>query len=105
MKRPNILFLMSDEHRPDVAGFAGDVVVRTPTLDRLAETGVVFRNAYTPSPICIPGRQCIMAGRLPRPCGCQTYADAMTRFRFRLAELGHGPNADFGYVNAGYGDA
>ncbi|MGJ3244424.1 MAG: hypothetical protein ACFE0O_15900 [Opitutales bacterium] len=40
-ERPNILFLMSDEHRFDVAGFAGDPVVRTPFLDRLAAGGGV----------------------------------------------------------------
>ncbi len=43
---PNILFLMSDEHRPDVTGYAGNAVIRTPVLDELARTGVVFRNAY-----------------------------------------------------------
>lgn len=48
--RPNILFLMSDEHRPDVTGYEGNEVVRTPVLDELAKTGVVFQNAYTPSP-------------------------------------------------------
>ena len=56
-QRPNILFLMSDEHRADVTGFGGNRVVRTPVLDELAESGIVFRNAYTPSPICIPCRQ------------------------------------------------
>lgn len=71
--RPNILFLMSDEHRADVAGFAGNRVVRTPTLDWLAQTGVVFANAYTPSPICIPARQCMAAGQLPRTCGVECY--------------------------------
>ena len=55
-KPPNILFLMSDEHRADVTGYEGDAVLRTPTLDWLAETSTVFRNAYTPSPICVPGR-------------------------------------------------
>ena len=73
--RPNILFLMSDEHRADVAGFAGDPVVRTPVLDELARTGVVFANAYTPSPICVPGRQCLMSGQLPRTCGCEGWTD------------------------------
>lgn len=82
-KPPNILFLMSDEHRADVAGFAGDPVVRTPVLDELARTGVVFQNAYTPSPICIPGRQCMMTGKLPRTIGCEWFGqdlapDAMT---------------------------
>lgn len=68
--RPNILILMSDEHRADLAGFAGNGVVRTPVLDELARSGVVFRNAYTPSPICVPARQCVMAGQLPKTCGC-----------------------------------
>ena len=80
-KRPNILFLMSDQHRADVAGFAGDAVVRTPTLDRLAETGVVFRNAYTPSPICVPARQCLMAGQLPKTCGCEGWVDLAPGYR------------------------
>ncbi len=75
MTRPNVLFLMSDEHRPDVAGYAGDPVVRTPVLDELARTGVVFRNAYTPSPICVPGRQALMSGQLPKTCGCEGWSD------------------------------
>ncbi len=73
--RPNILFLMSDEHRADTAGFVGNDVVRTPTLDWLAKTGVVFTGAYTPSPVCVPARQCMMAGQLPRTCECECYGD------------------------------
>ena len=75
MKRPNILVLMSDEHRPDVTGYEGNEVVRTPILDELAGTGIVFRNAYTPSPICVPGRQCLMSGQLPKTCGCEGWRD------------------------------
>lgn len=74
-KRPNILFLMSDEHRPDMTGYAGDPIVRTPTLDWLAQTGVVFDNAYCPSPICVPSRQCMMAGQLPKTCNCEGWID------------------------------
>ncbi|TXK83980.1 sulfatase-like hydrolase/transferase [Paenibacillus sp. N3.4] len=73
--KSNILFLMSDEHRPDVAGYAGNGVIRTPVMDMLAREGVVFTNAYTPSPICIPARQCIMSGQLPRTSGCEKYGD------------------------------
>jgi len=72
---PNILFLLSDEHRADVAGFAGNDVVRTPNLDRLASTGVVFTNAYTPSPICVPARQCIASGQLPSTNRCRGWVD------------------------------
>lgn len=73
--RPNVLFLMSDEHRPDVVGYEGNEVVRTPVLDELAQTGTLFRNAYTPSPICVPARQCMMAGQLPKTCGCEGWID------------------------------
>lgn len=72
-KRPNILFLMSDEHRADMTGYAGNSVIRTPHLDRIAESGVIFSNAYTPSPICIPARQSIMSGQLPETTGCMSY--------------------------------
>ncbi|MFW6288309.1 MAG: sulfatase-like hydrolase/transferase [Spirochaetota bacterium] len=66
---------MSDQHRADVAGFAGNSVVRTPVLDRLARTGVVFSNAYTPSPICVPARQCMPSGKLPKTAGCEGWFD------------------------------
>ncbi len=91
-KRPNVLFLMSDEHRADVAGFAGNTVVRTPNLDRLARDGVVFNNAYTPSPICVPGRQCIASGQLPRTCGCEGWIDlkpGYMTFARRFAEYAY----------------
>ena len=79
-KRPNILFLMSDQHRADVTGYEGNEVIRTPVLDELARTGVVFRNAYTPAPICIPGRQCMMAGQLPKTCGCEGWVDLQPNY-------------------------
>jgi choline-sulfatase len=63
---PNVLVLMDDEHRPDLLGHAGDDVVRTPTLDWLAETGTVFENAYTPAPVCVPARHALRSGKLPR---------------------------------------
>lgn len=65
-ERPNVLVLMDDQHRPDVAGYAGDDVVRTPTLDWLAETGTVFTNAYTPAPVCVPARHSVRTGQLPQ---------------------------------------
>ncbi|WP_409348178.1 sulfatase-like hydrolase/transferase [Paenibacillus gyeongsangnamensis] len=61
---------MSDEHRADVTGFEGNPVIRTPHLDRLAQTGTVFRNAYT---LCIPSRHSIMSGQFPCTTGCEKY--------------------------------
>lgn len=62
---------MADELRPDTLGFTGDEVVRTPRLDALAESAVVFDRAYTPSPICVPARQCLATGMLPRRLGVE----------------------------------
>lgn len=92
-RSPNILFLMSDEHRFDVAGFAGNPVVRTPVLDELARGGVVFDNAYTPSPICVPARQSLAAGQLPGTSGCRRYGEDLPAghmtFARRFAQYGY----------------
>ncbi len=61
--RPNILFIMSDEHDPGVTGCYGDPVVRTPNLDRLAANGVLFDGCYCNSPLCVPSRLSFTAGQ------------------------------------------
>ena len=61
--RPNILFIMADEHNPKVAGFARNGLARTPSLDRLAERGVVFDGACCNSPLCAPSRLSLTAGK------------------------------------------
>ena len=117
-KRPNILILMSDEHRADVAGFAGDPVARTPTLDWLAQDGFVFNNAYTPSPICVPARQCIFSGQYPQtnrctgwiglPPGHMTYATRCGQYGYRTAGFGKmhliGPDQLAGWQTRPVGD-
>ncbi len=81
MKRPNILFLMTDQHRADLSGYSGNRIVETPNLDRLAKSGIVFSNAYTPSPHCVPARQCMMAGQLPKTCNCEGWTDLAPGYR------------------------
>lgn len=78
MKKPNILFLMSDEHRYDVSGFMGNSVIKTPCLDNLAKDAVIFDNAYTPYPVCIPARQCMAAGQYAKRCRVERFADDLT---------------------------
>lgn len=51
---PNLLFLMADQHRYDCVGKAGLYPISTPNMDRLAQDGAFFRNAFTPMPICAP---------------------------------------------------
>lgn len=54
-KRPNVLFLMADQHRADVLGAVNKVAI-TPALDALAAEGVRFDKAYTSTPTCTPAR-------------------------------------------------
>ncbi len=67
--RPNVLFIITDQHRWDHVGFGGNEVVRTPNLDRLAARGTVFDNAWVSNPICMPNRSTIMTGRMPSAHG------------------------------------
>lgn len=62
-ERPNILLIMSDEHAPQFCGCYGHPIVQTPTLDRLASEGTLFKSAYSNCPICVPARAAFMTGR------------------------------------------
>ncbi|TNF78809.1 MAG: DUF4976 domain-containing protein [Gammaproteobacteria bacterium] len=66
---PNILFIFADQHRHDALGCAGNEHIETPNLDRLAATGVRFRNAWCQSPICQPSRASLITGRYPHELG------------------------------------
>ena len=68
-QRPNVLLIMCDELRHDCGGFANHPLVRTPNLDRLAENGIVFENAYCASPVCSPARASWLTGLYPHAHG------------------------------------
>jgi choline-sulfatase len=61
--QPNILMIMSDQHNPAMAGYAGNTTISTPHLDRLARRATSFSSAYCTSPICVPARASIATGR------------------------------------------
>jgi choline-sulfatase len=67
--KPNILIVMVDQLSALYLKAYGHKVVKTPTLDRLAEEGVVFESAYSPSPLCAPARAVFMSGLLPSLTG------------------------------------
>jgi arylsulfatase A-like enzyme len=68
-KKPNILFILSDQHRYDCIGFSNAFPVQTPNIDRLATEGMWFENAFTPIPLCCPARQALLNGRRPEAFG------------------------------------
>ena len=61
--RPNVVLLLSDDHNYRVLGCAGNDILRTPNLDRLAADGVYFDRCFTPNPICTPSRACLYTGQ------------------------------------------
>ncbi len=62
IRRPNILLLISDQHRYDWVGRNPDIPVPTPHLDALAARGADFTRAIVPSPVCGPSRSCLASG-------------------------------------------
>ena len=68
-KRPNILFIFSDEHNARCMGCAGHPDVKTPNMDRLAAAGTRFDNAYTVNPICTPSRVSVLTALYPSTHG------------------------------------
>ena len=70
-KKPNILFILPDQQRPDSLGCYGSDVAKTPTLDWLSETGVTFDNCYVQNPLCCPSRYSVSTGRYPHTLGVQ----------------------------------
>jgi N-acetylglucosamine-6-sulfatase len=67
--RPNMLVILSDDHRSDFAGYAGHPFVSTPSLDRIAAEGVRFDRAYVTSSLCSPSRASILTGTTPHRHG------------------------------------
>ncbi len=77
MSKPlNVLFLFSDEHRRDALGCYDHPLVKTPNLDKLAERGIRFENAYTTSPICVPARASLATGEYVHKTRCWSNAQA-----------------------------
>ena len=61
-KRPNILFILTDDQRWDALSLAGHRHLRTPNIDRLGREGVYFRNAFCTTSLCSPSRASILSG-------------------------------------------
>ncbi len=99
MASPNVLFIITDQHRADHTGFGGNTTVRTPNLDSIAARGMVFDRAYIANPLCAPSRSTIMTGRYPTahgvifndrslPLGCNTWPRVFQRAGYRTGLFG-----------------
>ena len=68
-RRPNLLFILADDHAGYVLGCDGNRLARTPNLDRLASQGTRFSAHYCNSPVCTPSRQSFFTGQMPHMSG------------------------------------
>ena len=79
--RPNVLFLLSDEHSfrcfSHLDANAEGEPVHTPTFDALANNGTVFDQTYCQMPLCTPSRMCLLTGRYVRGCGAWSNSSLM----------------------------
>lgn len=85
--RPHLLLLMSDQHRGDWLGCAGNPAVRTPNLDWLASSGVRFENAFSSTPTCTPARAALLTGMSPWRHGMLGYGRVAESYRVEMPAL------------------
>ena len=77
-KRPNIVLVMSDQHHPGFMGCAGEPLVKTPAMDRLAGQGVRMTQTYCTFPLCGPSRASFLTSRLPSAVDCMFNHSTLT---------------------------
>ena len=65
-KKPNIIFILTDDQRWDALGFAGNDIIHTPYMDKLASDGLYFENAFITTPICAASRASFFTGLYER---------------------------------------
>jgi choline-sulfatase len=90
---------MTDEHRPDSLRCYGSKWAYSPNLDRIAESGVLFESAYTPSPVCVPARCAVLTGNYGSTTGVlhnQAKLPARTQFLTWSFEQAGYQTASFG---------
>ncbi len=73
MPGKNIVVIFNDDHGQWALPAYGNRDLHTPTLNYLANTGVVMENAFTPTPVCSPARACFLTGRLASQHGLHDY--------------------------------
>ncbi|OED39834.1 hypothetical protein AB833_13715 [Chromatiales bacterium (ex Bugula neritina AB1)] len=74
-KKPNIVLIFTDNQQASTLGCYGNSEIHTPNLDRLAQHGVKFDNAFCPNAFCSPCRASVLTGKLPSQHGVHSWID------------------------------
>ena len=97
--QPNFIVLLTDQQRRDSLGCYGNQIAQTPNLDRLADEGVIFDNAFAANAICMPSRATLLTGRYPRTHGVITNGVPLSDDEITVGEC----LAGAGYATAAVG--
>ncbi len=98
MKKPNIIFVFSDQQRWDSLGCYGQKLPVTPNLDRLAAEGVRFENTFTCQPVCGPARAALQVGKWASQTGCFKNDIALPEHERTMAHYLSEAGYETGYV-------
>ena len=86
--QPNIIYIMTDQQAFDAMSCAGNPLVQTPALDRLAADGIRFDQAYCAYPLCVPSRAAMFSGRMPHEAGIFVNTNVIRDEEFPFEILG-----------------
>jgi len=102
--RPNILLIMTEQHRGDCLGIEGHPCLLTPNMDSIGAGGARFTNNFCNSPVCVSSRVCVLTGLYPEDTGVYNNEGAWPRFRLpRPLETFPRIFAEHGYRTANFG--
>lgn len=96
---PHIILIMTDQHRGDALGCAGNPAVITPNIDALASDGCLFSNAYTSAPSSTPARAGLLTGMSPWHHGMLGYGRVAEHYEYEMPQM----LKDLGYNTLGIG--
>lgn len=111
VRRPNFLFVMTDQQQAGHLGCYGQRQLATPGIDAIARHGVVMERAYVAAPICMPNRSTLLTGRMPSvhgvrhngislPLGSVTFPELLAAAGYRTAMVGKSHLQNFSGVPA-----
>ncbi|MFV0605647.1 MAG: sulfatase [Niabella sp.] len=88
-QRPNIIYIMSDDHTAQAWGIYGGILkdyIRNPHIDRLAKQGAVLENVFCTNSICVPSRATVLTGQYSNNNGVYTLSDALDPDKDNIAK-------------------
>ena len=86
-ERPNVLVVMTDQQKATASHLYGNTFCETPSMERLAQEGVLFEHAFTPHPLCVPARISLWTSQFPHAHGGrrnETFMPAGVPHAFKL---------------------